>query len=244
MSIKSATLLVMGIILFVIGWIVMLSGIEVKTCSSSFYVPRGYEGEFKLSYTEWLYWTNVPLNVSGFYVKANITKTFEFTINKSIGWLNLVIIGEPAKQDYSGSLVIANATDPSQTIVALSLHPMQSVGGKGMNITSMFLQSLQPGRYILSLTLNTDAYINRISIAGPSATETEKLMPKITFTPSTYDQITISYTCGIQFTNTIVSVIMMSVGMATTVASAIAVQLRERPLLKVGIRGLKKTKKR
>ncbi len=242
MDVKSIALLVVGILLFVAGWTILLNGIEVKTCSYAIYVPRGFEGEFKLSYTEWLYWTNVPLNISDFYVKANTTKNIEFTINKSIGWLHFVIIGEPIKQDYRGSLIIANALDPSQPIITLSLYPMQSVGGRGINITSMFLQSLQPGRYVLLLTLDTDAYIHRISIAGPSATETEKLMPKVTFTPSTYDQINIHYTCGITLSNAIIAVIIMSIGMAMTVTSAIVIQLREKLQAKTGIR-LKKFRK-
>lgn len=243
MNVKSVSLLVVGLLLFVAGWIILLSGIEVKTCSSSFYIPRGFEGEVKLSYTDWLYWTNVPLNVSGLYVRENVTQTFEFTINKSIGWLNFVIIGEPVKQDYRGSLTIANASDPSQVLVAMTLYPMQSIGGRGMNITSMFLQALQPGNYILSLTLNTDAYIHRISISGPSATEIEKMTPKVTFTPASYDQITMNYICGIEFTKALIAVIVMSIGMAMTVASAITIQITSRPSVKVGIRKLKKTKK-
>ncbi|MCS7112287.1 MAG: hypothetical protein N3D82_05765 [Ignisphaera sp.] len=243
MGAKSVALLVVGILLFVTGWIVLLNGIEVKTCSSTLYVPREFEGELRLSYTEWIYWTNVPLNVSDFYVRENVTKTFEFTVNKSIGWLNLVIIGEPVKENYKGSLIIANASDPSQTVVSLSLHPMQSIGGRGMNITSMFLQSLQPGTYLLSITLDTNAYIRRISIAGPSATETEKLTPKIKFTPSTYDQIYLSYTCGITFSNAIIAAIVMTVGMAMTVASTIAMQLREKLHVKADIRRLKKFRK-
>jgi hypothetical protein len=243
MNIKSISLLIIGVIFFIAGWMSLLNGIEVKSCSSYLYVPKSFSGEIMLSYTEWLYWTNIPLNVSGFYIKGNATKNIEFAVNKSMGWINLVIIGEPIKQEYKGSIVISNASDPSQAIITMNISPMQSVGSKGMNISAMFLQTLSPGKYILSVTLDTDAYIHRIALSGPSSTELEKVAPKITLTPDTYDQIKIDYICGISFSSAFIATILVSISMATTIASALVAQISGRPLIKTDIKKLKKSRK-
>lgn len=222
---KSIVLLSIGIILFAIGISLLISGVKIEMCSYVVHIPRSFEGRIDPRYTEWLYWANIPVNVSDFHVYANTTKTLIFDVNKSIGWIQITIVGEPVNPDYKGVLTIANASNPTQVYLRLSLDPAKSIRGSGMNITSMFLTSLNPGTYILSLMLDTDAYIKRLTLSGPSATEVEVVAPKITFTPSAYDQIDVRYVCGISFSYLLISVVVISIGMAIVTAGSILAHL-------------------
>jgi len=211
----------LGIVLLVAGWVVLVQGVGVNMCTTYVSVPSGYVGRISPSYVETLYGTLVALNTSNFDIRAGEVRRFGFELNDTIGYIYVVLRGSPSSKGYSGSLVIYNASDPGDVIASTSISPIQSSSPDSLDVSSMIMKALEPGRYVVELSLNTSAHIDSFVIYGPTSRDVQRLAPEITFTPSTYDQIRIDYVCGISFSTAIIASSIAAAGSSMLVFSAI-----------------------
>ncbi|MEL9940920.1 MAG: hypothetical protein QW348_08575 [Ignisphaera sp.] len=222
MSSKSIALISLGILLFVIGWLLLLSGVEVKTCSTYVYVPKEFVGKMSPKYSEWYYWRSTPVNLSNIVIEANKPFNYTFKVNNTIGYIYIEIVGKPKDENYEGYVAILN-TSNNQTIVYSSLSPRQAIFGKTLNTTLFYQKELEPGLYRLTLNFNTNVNISRLLVYGPSSKEVEVQAIVITLAPvseSSYEQIKIDYVCGVSFAQAIASSIVVGVSISMIVAGA------------------------
>ena len=223
MSTKAIFLIGIGILVFIIGWAAMLSGVEVKTCSTYVYVPKEFVGRMKPQYSEWYYWRNVPVNLSNIELKANTPFNYTFSVNSTIGYIYIEISGRVSNENYEGYVAILNATN-NQTVIYSSLSPSEAFFGKGLNTTLFYQKPLNPGKYKIVLQLNTDAIVNRLAVYGPSSKELEIQAIEITLAPgseSAYQQIKIDYICGISFAQALAASTAVGIGISMIVAGAL-----------------------
>ncbi|MEM0027099.1 MAG: hypothetical protein QXT53_04920 [Ignisphaera sp.] len=219
---KSIALIGLGILIFVIGWSLLLNGVEIKTCSTYVYVPKEFVGRMSPRYSEWYYWRIAPVNLSNIVIEASKSFNYTFSVNNTIGYIYIEIVGKPKTENYEGYVAILNASN-NQTVVYSSLSPQQSISGRGLNTTLFYQNPLEPGLYKLALSFNTDVNISKLLVYGPSSKEVEIQAIEITLAPSSessYEQIKIDYICGVSFTQAIASSTAVGVGISMIVAGA------------------------
>lgn len=225
---KHIALIIVGTIVFIVGWSTLLGGIEVKTCSSYIYVPKEFTGRMVPRYTEVYYWRNAAVNLSNVFLKAGTLYNYVFKVNNTLGYIYIEIKGSVEEKDYEGYLSIVSIVD-NQTIAYTSLNPRISAGEKELNTTLFFLKPLYPGTYSLLLNLNVDAIISRLLVYGPSSTEAEVHAVEITLSPSSeeaYQQIKIDYVCGVSFVNALSASVIVGIGISIIVIGSITAAVK------------------
>jgi len=243
MSTRAMVLLVLGVVLFVIGWAALISGVEFKMCSSYVQVPSQFVGRLSPSYSEWYYWRNVVVNLSNVFIRAGAPFSYRFSVNQTVGYIYIELEGDVKKENFSGFLSILN-TLTNETVVYTTLSPEKSVAGRGLNTTLFFMKSLDPGNYTLTLKLDSDAEIKKLLIHGPSSREVTVQAIEITLTPSEngYEQIKIDYVCGVDFSRALTASTLVGLGVAAIMAGALLEAYRKP--YRIGEVGKKTAKRR
>jgi len=234
-----ALLLSLGFILIIAGWYIQLNGMKFETCKSYATIYKGFEGFVNTSKIFTIYQRETPLNVSGFEVIANTVKSIDFYVNKSIGFITIKILGRPSNLNYRG---IVRILDKNGTeVLSTTFNPFNSAERDRMDISLMFMRSLEPGYYRLELSLNTSAYIDSIQLYGASSRDQPATGIAVTLTPSAYDTLEIEYLCRVNFTNMIISTALMVSGLIITLISVI---ILFRTVPKVPVRSVEISKRK
>lgn len=223
LMLKHIALIIIGVIVFTIGWGTLLSGIDVKTCSSYVYIPKEFTGRIVPRYTEVYYWRYVVVNLSNVFLRTGTPYSHVFEVNNTLGYIYIEIKGSVEEKEYEGYLSIVDTAN-NQTIVYTSLNPRISVSEKELNTTLFFLKPLYPGTYRILINLNVNAIISKLLVYGPSSREVEVHAIEISLSPSSeeaYQQIKIEYVCGVSFVNALLASVIVGVGISVIVIGAV-----------------------
>jgi len=244
---RGVVIIAIGVVLFVVGWVMLINGVEVKVCSTYVPIPASFIGRLSPGYTDFYYWNNIAVNITNFAVKANTPLVYNFTVNDTIGYIYMYVEGNVKSNRFRGFISILNAVT-NETILYTDLVPEKSIGGKDLNTTLFFMRSLSPGRYKLIFNLDSDAVVKKLVIYGPSSREVTKQGIEITLEPSesSYKQIKIDYICGIEFSKALIASMITGIGITTIVTGAVLeVRSSTRTRVATGIvKVVRKTKKK
>lgn len=222
MALRYTAVIAIGVLITIAGWVYLLNGIEVKTCSTYFYSPTEFVGRIRPEFNETIYYRVVAVNLSNIMLRSNTLFTHRFNLTDTVGYIYVEILGKPVNTSYRGFIAI-NDIKNNRTVVKTDLNPFKSASRDNITTTLFFMTSLTPGLYELQLSLDTDTVINKLVIHGPSSQTIEVQGLEIKLEPPTeasYKQVEIKYVCDVSFSQALIASALFGAGLVITVVGA------------------------
>lgn len=201
-----------GAILFIVGWALVFAnyGVEIQTCSTYVSTPRSFEGSFSLVENYTRYRALNVASVKDLSIPAQQVYRYRFELNTTaiapfFAYYNVV----SPSSGISSYVLLKDSKNLTLDYIAIQSSTNNVSSSKLLN-----LNSLNPGEYYLEFTSLTDITIASLNITALSYFTTPAV--RITFTPTSFNQVQVNYVCGVSFRGLIVAATIIGFGMAIT----------------------------
>ncbi len=205
----AVVLIGLGMLLFVIGWALILAnyGVEIQTCSTFVSMPRGFEGAFSLvgNYTQYKSLNVVSIHNVSIPAGKPYKHWFELKSLAVAPIIAYYTITSPTS--VNGYVLLKDASNST-----LDAIPLQLSTNNVSSFKLLSLNALSPGKYYVEV----DPLTNMTLVSFNITALTYESLPaiRITFTPTTYDQTSIQYVCGVSFRGLIIAAALIGFGIA------------------------------